>query len=262
MSLEELKTSVIEDGKVDADEVEQIRTAIYAEDGDEGAAVSRAEADMLFDINDAVTGNADNDPGWTPLFIEGVTKHVLEDETSPGVIDDDESTYLIDRIGKDGQCDSTELALLINITSKATSIPDALNNYTIENLKAAVSADGKIDADECKQIAAVIYGVGGFEGEGVSREEAELMFALNDLVSGADNAPEWTDLFVEAICKHVLEDETSPGAIDEAEAEWLVSKVQADDKYDDVEIALFKALKEKATDVHEKLTFQFELMGV
>jgi len=261
MTLQALKEEVLADGKIDDAEVEKIAAVIYDPAGEDGAGVSKNEADLMFDINDAVTGK-DNSPGWKPLFVEAVTKHVLEDAATPGVVDVDECNYLIDRIGRDGIVDKTEMALLINVVSHAQSVPDALNEYILDSLKAAVLEDGVISAEECTQISTVIYGTGSLDGVGVSREEADFMFEINNAVSGKSNAPEWTDLFVEAVCKHVLEDETSPGVVDEEESDWLIAKVQEDNVYDSNEIALFKAIKEKATSVHEKLTFQFELMGV
>jgi hypothetical protein len=113
-TLAELKTSVLEDGTVDAAEVAQIREAIF----DDGI-VDREEADFLFEINDAVSGK-ENDAGWQTLFVEGISKHVLEDETSPGVIDNDEAAYLKEKIHGDGQVDDAEKALLSEIKDKAT----------------------------------------------------------------------------------------------------------------------------------------------
>jgi len=260
-TLEELKTSVLEDGIVDADEAAAIKAEIYSEDGDEGARVSRAEADMLFDINTATSGK-ENDPAWKEVFVEGITNHVLGDEASPGAVDADEYTYLKEKIGEDGVVDDNEMALLVNITDKAESCTDDFNTYVMESLKARVLEDGIIDADEVAQIRTVIYGSGGGDGEGVSREEADFMFALNDAVSGKENDAGWKDLFVEVIAKHVLEDETSPGVVDEDEAKWLVDAVKGDDQYDDAELALFSKIKTDATDVHETLTFQFDLMNV
>ncbi len=261
MDLQALKGTVLENGVVTEDNVNQIAAAIYDEAGEDGAGVSRNEADILFEISDA-TADADNDPKWNPLFVEGVSKHVLEDEGSPNEIDEGESTYLMDKIGADGRCIPVEMTLLLNVAEKATSIPEALNTFIIDKLKAAVIEDGIIDAPECANIAKVIYGEGGGDGAGVSTEEADLLFELNDATSGKDNAPEWQTLFVEGVSKHVLEDEDSPNEIDEPEADYLIAKVQKDGEYDTNEIVLFANLKEKATKVHEKMTFQFDLMNI
>lgn len=61
---EHTKKVVIDDGIVDADEVEMMKTVIYGVGGGDGEGVDRAEADMLFDINDATTSNDGHDPSW------------------------------------------------------------------------------------------------------------------------------------------------------------------------------------------------------
>jgi hypothetical protein len=121
MTLQELKASVLEDGIVDADEVAAIRAQLF----DDGK-IDREEADFLFEINDAVSGK-ENDAGWKDLFVEALSKHVLEDDESPGEIDDAEAAYLKEKIHGDGQVDEAEKALLATIKEKATgTIPGDL----------------------------------------------------------------------------------------------------------------------------------------
>lgn len=119
--LQELKTSILEDGVVDADEVAQLRQAIF-EDG----TVDREEANVLFDINDKVSGK-ENAPEWTSFFVEAVSAHVLADDKTPNVIDDEEAAYLQSKIEGDGMVDNAEKALLQNLKEKAQgTIPTAL----------------------------------------------------------------------------------------------------------------------------------------
>ncbi|MCO6455821.1 MAG: hypothetical protein J5I93_11040 [Pirellulaceae bacterium] len=119
-SLDELKRAVIADGVVDANEVTRIRQRIYAD-----GRIDRAEADFLFDINDAVSGRANHDT-WQALFIEAVLSHLLSDANSPGEIDPDEAAWLVGRIGGDGQVDAVEKALLRQVRELGKSIPREL----------------------------------------------------------------------------------------------------------------------------------------
>ena len=245
--LDDLAAEILEDGIIDADEVKKMRERLYADN-----VIDREEADFLFRLNDAVSG-ADNDPSWKGLFVEALTDHVLKDEVSPGVLDADEAAYLIGKIEADEQIDDLELALMVNITANAKECDESFNVFLLESLEAAVLEDGVIDADEVEMIKKVIYGTGGGAGEGVDRAEADFIFELNDATSGADNCPAWQALFVEAIAKHVLEDEISPGAIDEDEADWLIERIEADGVYDDNEKALLAHLKANAKEIHAKL---------
>jgi len=62
--------------RIGAGEVDLLRRMLYAFGGDGHSAISRAEADMLFDINDAV-GNADNHPSWSDLFVKAIANYLM-----------------------------------------------------------------------------------------------------------------------------------------------------------------------------------------
>lgn len=63
-------------GRIGKAEVALLRRVLYACGGSQGVAVSRAEAEMLFDINDAVT-DIDNDPDWPDLFVKAVANYLM-----------------------------------------------------------------------------------------------------------------------------------------------------------------------------------------
>lgn len=254
--LSELAAAITADGVVDAEEVQKIRERIFADQ-----VIDREEADFLFTINDAVS-EGNNDPGWQDLFVEALTTHVLKDEKSPDVLDDEEANYLMAKIQADKKVDATELALLVNLCASAKSTPDAFQTFVLSSLKAAVLEDGVIDEAEVQMIRKVIYGPGGSAGTAVSREEADFLFDLNDATSGKLNHPSWKELFVEAISKHLLEDEVSPGEIDEAEGDWLVAHIESDQQYDENEKALLANIKKSAKSITGKLKFKMDLFQI
>jgi hypothetical protein len=63
-------------GKIGRAEVELIRRMIYAFGGDGNVAITRSEADVLFEINDA-TVEADNDPAWSDLFVKAIANFMM-----------------------------------------------------------------------------------------------------------------------------------------------------------------------------------------
>ena len=65
-----------EKGKISEPEVELVRRILYAFGGDGNVAVTRAEAEVLFDINDAITDPEAN-PAWTDLFVKAITNVVM-----------------------------------------------------------------------------------------------------------------------------------------------------------------------------------------
>ena len=246
--LEQLKTSILADGIIDADEVRTINQAIY-EDGK----IDREEADFMFELNDAVSGK-ENHYSWKDLFVKAITDHVLKDDTSYGSVDDEEADYLIGKIQGDGKIDEIEQALLLKILEKATGTCEKFQDFVLLSFKNLILEDGVIDAAEVKTIKSIIYGAGGAGGSKVDKKEAEWLFELNDAVSGKANHESWKALMVEAISKYVLEDETSPNVIDDEEAEWLVAKIMKDGNLDEVEQAIVANIKSKATSISQKFT--------
>ena len=119
-TLEELKKELLADGIIDAAEVKELEEVLY-EDG----VIDKDEADFLFELNNAVSGK-ENAPEWKAFFVKAITSFVLEDETSPGEIDDEEAKYLYDQIKGDGQIDDIEKALIENIKAKSKNFPSLL----------------------------------------------------------------------------------------------------------------------------------------
>ena len=118
----------------------------------------------------------------------------------------------------------------------------------LDELKKVLLSDGIIDVEEVETIKHKIY-----EDGKIDREEANFLFELNDAVTGKDNAPEWKELFIDAITAYVLEDEMSPDVIDEDEADYLYEQINGDGQIDDTERALLENIKAKAKNFPEKL---------
>ena len=118
----------------------------------------------------------------------------------------------------------------------------------LNELKKDLLSDGIIDIEEVETIKHKIY-----EDGKIDREEANFLFELNDAVTGKDNAPEWKELFIDAITAYVLEDEMSPDVIDEDEADYLYEQINGNGQIDDTERALLENIKAKAKNFPEKL---------
>jgi uncharacterized tellurite resistance protein B-like protein len=121
-NLTKLKKSIIADGVIDEQEVKQLREVLYAD-----GVIDKEEAEFLFELNDAVSGK-ENHASWATLFVDAITSFLLEDETSPGEVDENEAIWLIEKLQSDGKLDEIETALLNNIKTKAKKIPQSLLN--------------------------------------------------------------------------------------------------------------------------------------
>jgi hypothetical protein len=63
-------------GLVAKEEVELLRRILHAYGGDGNIAVTRAEAEVLFKINER-TADANNDPSWNDLFVKAIANFVM-----------------------------------------------------------------------------------------------------------------------------------------------------------------------------------------
>ncbi|EOA58485.1 hypothetical protein HMPREF1214_02057 [Bacteroides sp. HPS0048] len=117
MNLQEFKAELLADGVIDAEEVAKLKEVLYAD-----GIIDKEEADFLFELNDAVTGKA-NDASWDAFFVQAIADFLLKDEVSPGEIDKDEAAWLVEKIGADGQVDGTEKTLLEKLKAEAKSFP-------------------------------------------------------------------------------------------------------------------------------------------
>jgi hypothetical protein len=69
-------------GTVTATDVRLVRRAVYAPGGGGSYTVTRREAEMIFDINDAAVGS-ENDAGWQDLFVKAIANHLMFPRSAP-----------------------------------------------------------------------------------------------------------------------------------------------------------------------------------
>lgn len=119
-TLQEYKAEILADGIIDANEVKELEQLLFAD-----GKIDSEEADFLFELNDAVTGK-DNDCPWNKLFVRAIVSYLLEDELSPGEIDDEEADWLYNKIKGDGQIDTLERELLLQLKSQTKNFPAKL----------------------------------------------------------------------------------------------------------------------------------------
>lgn len=87
----------------------------------------------------------------------------------------------------------------------------------------------------------------------IAKEEVVSLSDFNRAESRNENHSSWESFFVEAITSYLLEDETSPGIVDEEEAKWLLEKIQGDEKLDNIELTLLKNLKARSKELPQSL---------
>lgn len=117
------KKQIISDGQLSNEEVEGLRELIF-----EGE-ITKEKSNFLFELKDLITKDKINN-SFEKLFVDTITKFLLEDEDSPGEIDDDEAKWLRAKLQAKGYMDKLDLKLLDNLRKKAINFPEILNHKT------------------------------------------------------------------------------------------------------------------------------------
>jgi uncharacterized membrane protein YqhA len=120
-TLTELKKAIFADGIIDEDNVRQLREALFA-----GKGMNREKADFLFEIKNSISKNKMT-KGLSNLFVEAISAFLLNDDDSPGEIDDNEAKWLRARIQIKGYADAADKKLLENLRRKSINFPQVLN---------------------------------------------------------------------------------------------------------------------------------------
>jgi hypothetical protein len=173
--------------------------------------VSRAEAERLF----AMDGRAGSTcPEWTSFLVEALTDHLVHQEVPAGYVFEANAAWLV-AAAKSAR-PATELEVLIAVLERARTSPASLSAHALGLVAEAVvdgvlrMPDGRtlvpgvIGKAEVDLLRRILHAFGGGAGIGISREEAEILFDLNDRTAGAPNHPEWTELFVKAMANFVM----------------------------------------------------------
>ncbi len=200
---------ILSRGTIKDADVSRFRRIFY-EDG----IVASDECDLLFKLNSKCDIQ---EPDWAPFFVEAVTDYIVFQERPQGYLTADNAHWLLDRIAKPGKILSkTEFELVINVIDKARWAPVSLAKYALEQVKAAVLTGmgptrqgkpieaGYITDYEVDVLRRILY---AFAGEGhvaITRDEADVLFDIDEAVQNAPANPAWTDLFVKAVANVIM----------------------------------------------------------
>ena len=121
-----------------------------------------------------------------------------------------------------------------------------------KKLRKTIFADGQISKEEVKLLREAIFD----EEEGITREKADFLFEIKDSVGRNKMSSELENFFIEAITSFLLEDDVSPGEIDENEAKWLRAKIQYKGHADSIDKKLLSTLRKKSINFPEVLNYK------
>ena len=201
--------SVLRSGTITDAQTLELRRYLYAD-----YKVGAEEADWLFEINDACKSRG---RGWDVFFIEALSDYIVHQMQPQGYVNESNVSWLMQRINTDGKLDAVnELELLIAIFEIAKSVPDQLEHYALQQVKTAVLEGtgtlrngqklepGIVSEADVQLLRRILYAYASGNSIGITRNEAEILFDINDATAGKANHPSWSVLFAQAIANHLM----------------------------------------------------------
>lgn len=124
------------------------------------------------------------------------------------------------------------------------------SDSNLQDLRKKIFANGVLDQNDVETLMNVI------SYESMDRQKADFLFEIKDTVSREKMHPKFKDFFVDSITAFLLEDDESPGEIEESEARWLRARIQYNGKIDDIDECLLKNLRMKSINFPQMLNYK------
>jgi hypothetical protein len=208
-TLHDFVAAKIAEGKLGEDDVVTLRRYIYND-----MTVSLEEGEALFRLNNA---GLDTHDTWYDLLPEAIGDILVHQAKPAGYVSEDNAEWLIAQVKSDGRiCSRTEIDALLHVLEKARQSPDSLQQFALKAVAESVVSGtgttragaalvpGVIADGEVELLRRVLYSGSGSRGIAISRDEAEVLFDLNDATSEAENAPAWSELFAKAVGNYIM----------------------------------------------------------
>ena len=210
MADSEAVKAILARGQITADDVRKLRFSVFWK-----GVVTPDDAEMVFALNRRLETNAD--PSWAPFFVEALTDYVVFQAEPRGYISQENADWLIARCAPNGQVDSAcEFELLVKALERAQLSPVKLVTFVLEQVKWGVIGPrgyvgtchacepGVVDRAETELVRRILFAFGGDGNIAITRQEAGVLFDINDATVEAKNDPAWSDLFVKALANFLL----------------------------------------------------------
>ena len=204
----ELAKKVGADGALSGEDVLALRREAWPD-----GRISQAEAEAIFALNRQLTSKSTE---WVDFFVEALSEYIVNQRAPAGYVDAENAGWLMEQIDTDGELGSmAEIELLVRVFERAQNVPGALKDYAISQMELAVLEGtgptrdggqleaGNVNATEAKLLRRAIFAPASERPAAVGRKEADMLFRLKDATLGADNAPEWKQLFVQGVANYL-----------------------------------------------------------
>jgi hypothetical protein len=194
-ALSDIVARLLSAGRITAEDVLSLRAEIYGSDS--------LAPDAMEALASLEAAPGDRDPAWGDLLSDAVVDFVVHQEDPPDYVDDAKCDWVMRVFAGDVRPDAG-LQTLARILEAATEVPPRLASFAVQKARDSFCAKGRISAEDVALLRRLIYAGGGEGNLGVTREEGEALFAIENAVRGAFNDAAWSEFFAQAVGAAVL----------------------------------------------------------
>jgi hypothetical protein len=177
-------------GRIAADDVLMLRRAFYTP-----SQIATEDVEGLLGLDHVAV---DRCPEWGDFFAGAVVDFVVHQQEPADYVDAAKSTWAMGVFAGDLTLDGA-LEALIRVVETAVTVPSDLAAFIMGKVKAAIGAQGKVDAASVALLKRLVFAGGGPGNVGVTREEADALFDINDACKAGANDATWPDFFAKAV---------------------------------------------------------------
>lgn len=213
---------LIRNNKIDEVDVLELRSTIYRD-----GVVNSQEATALLALDRSCQNKC---AAWEDFYVESLGDYIVYQTEPRGHVSVANAEGLIRAISVDGIVDTkTELDLLMHVLRKAETVPAKLSAFALRQVSNAVLqgrgvlSNGRttqpsyVTAEDVTRLRDVLSCVCTDEKLAITRDEANVLFDINDGTAVAANDPSWQVLFSKAVAACVMSVSTfNPMATDQA----------------------------------------------
>lgn len=200
---------LIRANKIDEADVRELRRTTYRD-----GVVNSQEATAILALDRSCQIKC---PQWAEFYVEALGDYIVYQTEPRGHVSEANAEGLIRAISVDGIVDtSTELELLLHVLRKAKSVPSKLSAFALKQVANAVlkgrgvlaanraGSAGVVTAADVSMLRDVLYSVATVDNVAISRDEADVLFDINDATAMAANDPSWQVLFSKAVAASIM----------------------------------------------------------
>jgi hypothetical protein len=177
-------------GSIAAEDVLMMRRAFYTP-----SLIETEDVEALADLDAAA---AQRGAEWNDFFSGAVVDFVVHQQEPADYVDGAKSTWVMGVFGPRPGSDAA-LEALVRIVEAAVTVPAELATFILGKAKAAIAGEGRVAAANVAVLKRLVFAGGGPGNIGVTREEADALFDINDACRHGANDDTWPDFFAKAV---------------------------------------------------------------